>query len=293
MTVATTSGIPQHAEIDGAIPPSSRETIDQAIAELRSKKDEWAELPIADRRAILREMLRDFSKVGTAWAEAVRDAEGIPAGTATAGEEYLAGPYFIARNLRLLDDALGDVSIYGQPKIPGPVRTRPDGQVTAQVFPQSIYDRVFFGGIVGEVWMQKDVTAEELASTQAVAYKAAEPHGEVSLVLGAGNVSSIGPMDALYKLFVENKVVLYKMHPLNAYLGPLLADGFQALVDWGVLMFSKVEKTVVRSPFRIAPSPLWFPSHRTTLPLSEKLTRFEAGPSPFQIPGILWEALRG
>ena len=37
-----------------------------------------------------------------------------------------------------------------------------------------------------------------------------------------GNVSSIGPLDALYKLFVENHVVLYKAHPVNDYLGPLM-----------------------------------------------------------------------
>lgn len=235
MTATTVSGIPQHTDVVGAIPPSSRQAMDEALDVLTRKKQEWAELPIPDRRAILREIARDFAAVADAWADQVRAAEGIPEGSATAGEEWLAGPYFVLRNARLLEEALGDVATLGQPRIPGPVRTRADGQVTAQVFPQSIYDRVFYGGIVGEVWMEPEVTAEALPATQAVAYKDPEPRGEVCLVLGAGNVSSIGPMDALYKLFVENKVVLYKTHPLNAYLGPLLAEGFQALHDWGVL----------------------------------------------------------
>ena len=57
MTVATTvSGIPQHTDIEGAIPPSSRESIDEALALLTSMKDEWAALPIPDRRAILGEV---------------------------------------------------------------------------------------------------------------------------------------------------------------------------------------------------------------------------------------------
>jgi acyl-CoA reductase-like NAD-dependent aldehyde dehydrogenase len=235
MNATTVSGIPQHADVEGAIPPSSRESIDEALAVLTGKKQEWAELPIPDRRAILREIRRDFAAVADAWADQVRAAEGIPEGSAAAGEEWLAGPYFVLRNARLLEEALDDVATRGQPRIPGPVTTRPDGQVTAQVFPQSLYDRVFYGGIVGEVWMEPGVTAEELPATQAVAYKTPEPRGGVCLVLGAGNVSSIGPMDALYKLFVENKVVVYKSHPLNAYLGPLLAEGFQALHDWGVL----------------------------------------------------------
>jgi hypothetical protein len=54
-------------------------------------------------------------------------------------------------------------------------------------------------------------------------------------VLGAGNVSSIGPMDTLYKLFAENRVVLLKEHPVNDYLGPLLAEGFAPLVRRGYL----------------------------------------------------------
>jgi len=53
------------------------------------------------------------------------------------------------------------------------------------------------------------------------------------LVLGAGNISSIAPMDALYKLFVEKQVVLLKMNPVNAYLGPVIAEGFRALVARG------------------------------------------------------------
>ncbi len=235
MTAATISGIPQHTDVEGAIAPSSREEMDRALDELSAKKDEWVALPIPDRRAILREIVKDFARVADAWADKVREAEGIPEGTATAGEEWLAGPYFIIRNARLLEEALGDVATHGRPRIPGPVEKGHRGQVTARVFPQTIYDRIFFTGIEAEVWMEPDVTVESLPGTQAVAYKTRDLAGAVCLVLGAGNVSSIGPMDTLYKVFVEKKVVLYKAHPLNAYLGPLLAEGFQALVDWGVL----------------------------------------------------------
>lgn len=235
MSAATLSGIPQHQDVSSKIPPTSPAEIDAALVDLQAKKQEWAELPIPDRQAILHELRKDFTDVADLWADACRDAEGIPPGSPTAGEEWLVGPYFIIRNLRLLEEALGDVSKRGQPEIPGPVKVRGDGQVVAQVFPQTLYDRIFYTGITAEVWMEPGVTREALPETQAVAYREKNPRGEVSLVLGAGNVSSIGPMDALYKLFVENKVVVYKMHPLNAYLGPILAEGFRALLDWGVL----------------------------------------------------------
>ena len=54
-------------------------------------------------------------------------------------------------------------------------------------------------------------------------------------MLGAGNVSSIGPLDALYKLFVEDQVVLFKTNPVNAYLGPLILEAFRTLIDQNVL----------------------------------------------------------
>ena len=231
------AGIPQHGEVSGAHPDTPTAEIEQALETLVGKRRPWVETPISDRRAILREMLKDFLGVAARWADAVREAEGIPAGVPTAGEEWLAGPYFIVRNLRLLDEALAEIERQGVPQVPGPVRTRPDGQVTARVFPQTLYDRIFYTGVTADVWMEPGVTAASLADTQAAAYKPAakDDPGGVSLVLGAGNVSSIGPMDLLYKLFVENKVVILKMHPLNAYLGPILAEGFQSLVDWGVL----------------------------------------------------------
>jgi hypothetical protein len=139
------------------------------------------------------------------------------------------------RNIRLLRNAVADVARRGAPRIPGPVYTRPDGRVVAGVFPASIWDRLFYTGVTAEVWMQRGVAAADLARTQAVGYRNGAADGAVALVLGAGNVSSIGPLDAVYKLFVENHVVLYKAHPVNDYLGPLLERGFRRLIDLGVL----------------------------------------------------------
>ena len=42
-------------------------------------------------------------------------------------------------------------------------------------------------------------------------------------------------MDLLYKLFVNNQVVLLKPNMVNAYLGPLIEESFQALIAPGYL----------------------------------------------------------
>lgn len=226
---------PSPARVLDRVPPdSSRDDVDRALAELRAQADAWVAVSITDRRAILAELIRDFSAVAADWAETCRQAEGIPEGRPQAGEEWLAGPYVVIRNLQLLDRSLAQMERGGVPKIPGKIGSRPDGRVTVGVFPETTYDRILFSGITAEIWMQPGVTRDNLTETMAVAYQN-PPEGKVALVLGAGNVSSIGPMDVLYKLFVENQVVICKMHPVNAYLGPLMARGFQALEDWGVL----------------------------------------------------------
>jgi len=96
------------------------------------------------------------------------------------------------------------------------------------------FDRIMYRGVTADVWMQSGVTAEELPRTQAIAYRRADAGG-VCLLLGGGNVSSIAPLDAIYKLFVANRVVLLKVHPAQAFLTPVLESGMSALIRRGFL----------------------------------------------------------
>lgn len=233
-------GIPAHGEGASAFPPATRGEMDRAVGELQARRGAWAALPVGERRTLLARLRRDFLAVAERWADACAAAAGLP----DRGETAITGPYFVLRNLRLLDRALADIAAHGTPRIPGRVRRRPDGQVTAEVFPTDVYDRLFYSGIHAEVWMEPGVELEGpagLAATQAVAYRggaggdgdAGGGGGRVALVLGAGNVSSIGPMDALYKLFVDKRVVLFKTHPVNAYLGRLMVEAFGPLIEGG------------------------------------------------------------
>ena len=91
-----------------------------------------------------------------------------------------------------------------------------------------------FAGIHADVWIEKGKPASQGAIYRE---KGSEAHreGRVCLVLGGGNVSSIPAMDALYKLFVEDELVLLKMNPVNEALGPVIAAALAPLVDAGWL----------------------------------------------------------
>ena len=235
MSVTIRQGSPQFPAVTGSIPSSTQETMDAAVQTLQEHKDAWVALSNRERIAILDKLINDFAAIGQLWIAASLQAKGIAGDSPGVGEEWVAGVWPVLKNLRQLRNSLSDIETYGHPSIPGPVTTRPDGQVVAQVFPQTTYDRLFFTGVTAEIWMEPGVTAEELPKTQAIAYQEQKHGGKVALVLGAGNVASIGPMDILYKLFVEDQVVIFKTNPVNAYLGPLIEESFRSLIEQGFL----------------------------------------------------------
>ncbi|MEO8252538.1 MAG: aldehyde dehydrogenase family protein [Chloroflexota bacterium] len=184
------------------------------------------------RIGLVSELRRDIAAVAERWTAAVAEAEGLL--PEEASEEAIVGPYVTLRQLRLLAKSLRGIARKGVPRIPGRVTTHDNGRVSARVVPADRFDRLMYPGVTADVWMQPGVAKRDLASTQAVAYRQPDAGG-VCLVLGAGNVSSISPLDAIYKLFVANRVVILKMHPSQAFMAPILEAGLRALIRDGYL----------------------------------------------------------
>jgi len=235
MSIETRHGSFQFPAITSSIAPSTQDEMDAAIKTLQEQKEAWIRVTVNERIALVDTFLRDFAALAPRWVETALRARGSSPDSPVAGEEWGASAWPVAKQLRQLRQALVDIASTGRPRIPGPLKTRPDGQVIAPVFPQSTYDKLFFGGVTAEVWMEPEVTTETLVDAQATIYHAKQPVGKVALVLGAGNVNSIGPLDIIYKLFMEDQVVLYKTNPVNAYTGPLIQECFRALLEPGYL----------------------------------------------------------
>jgi len=220
-------------EAEHRIEPTSQSHLDEALAILEDHKQEWATLDIDERIELLEHLRDGVIEVADGWMQAAMEAKGMAPGSTEEGEEWLAGPASVVKNLSLLIASLRDIDEHGRPQLPKDPYTRPDGQVVAPVFPADGWDGVLFMGFTSEVWMQPGVTLDNLSENQAAFYREKSPKGAVALVLGAGNVASIGPMDALYKLFVEGQVVVLKMNPVNEYLGPFVDQAFAALRERG------------------------------------------------------------
>ena len=211
------------------IPPTSLTDVDAAIDALHEKRNAWRAVSLEERAALLDRCAAATALVAERWVEVGARIKGIEPGDVLAGEEWLGGPMPVVRNARLLAQALRSG---GAPQ-PVATRTGADGRTVARVFPSTLMERLMFAGISADVWIEKGKPASQGAIYREKS--AAKGECRVCLVLGGGNVSSIPAMDAFYKLFVEDEVVLLKMNPVNEALGPILAAALAPLVDAGWL----------------------------------------------------------
>src|SRR6266487_545138 len=152
MTTATRQGSPQFPTFAGSMQPSTREEMDAALQVLQEHKNTWVAVSTRSRTVLVEALIQDFAALAGRWVAACCEAKGI-SNTPFVGEEWATGPFVLLKQLRQLHQSLLDIEALGAPTIPGPVTTRADGQVVAQVFPLTSYDRLFFSGLTAEVWM--------------------------------------------------------------------------------------------------------------------------------------------
>jgi acyl-CoA reductase-like NAD-dependent aldehyde dehydrogenase len=227
---------PIPARVFDAHPATLETDLDRLIGRLRERAQEFARLHVATKIELLEDCLRGTRDVAGDWVAAACRAKGISPNAPVAGEEWVAGPALTLRNIRFLIRSLHEINKHGAPVLREKLfRDLPHGAVGVRVAPYDSFDAALYGGITAETWLQPGISRSDVAQHQASFYKKREPLGLVSLVLGAGNVSSIPPMDILYKMFVDGSVVLLKMNPVNEYLGPLLERALRPLIERGYL----------------------------------------------------------
>jgi len=211
-----------------------RSSLDRAIGELSSRADEWASLSVDRKRGMLRTTRCNLGRCSQRWVDASVAGKRIDPDSPWVGEEWVTGPWALAAAINGYLATLSALSAGRVPEFRG-VTTRSDGRLVVPVFPRSLVDRLLMSGISAEVWMQPGVTAAGLAENMASFYREPNPRGRVALVLGAGNVNGIAPLDTLYRLIAHGQVVLLKMSPVNAYLAGILEEVFEPFVAAGFL----------------------------------------------------------
>ncbi|MBK8097895.1 MAG: aldehyde dehydrogenase family protein [Planctomycetes bacterium] len=164
----------------------------------------------AARRQLLAACRRSVHAAADEWVAAAAARKHGADDRTILTEEWATGPLPVLRLLRCLDAP--------------PIAMTPAGR-SLQLFPDPAFaDRWLFAGH----------RADALFGHRPATHR---PPPGITLVLGAGNVSSMPVADALHALFVHGQAVLCKLSPLHASLQPILERAFAPLVTQRHLSF--------------------------------------------------------
>lgn len=232
--MSAVKGSPFFPRVEGSQNVSTVQSLDRSLADLKQASGRWRQASLTELVATVEDIRSELIPIADQWIQETLRAKGIPPDSFGELEEWaLLSAVF--RILRVLSRSLKDIGEHGRPMLPGPISRQLDGQAMVPIFPQNLMDRIVYQGIRGEIHMLPGVGASEVIAQQAKSYRSEEQEGKVVLVLGAGNLALLIFGDILTKLFVERKVVVLKLNPVNDYIGPLLERALDSLIKSGYL----------------------------------------------------------
>lgn len=208
--------------------------LEQIINNTSLKKYDWCAVPLQKKIFYLQSAQNRLAEKADEWTKLSAQAKHLD--ISNAGQESLSGPAIIMRQLSFLKQALNE---NGRPKSKK-ITQRKNGQYVLQVMPTSISDHILWSGFKAEVWVEKN----KLPTQGYIYQNKKNTTPKLSLILGAGNVSSIAPLDAIHKLYQEGKVCIVKLNPVCDYLYTILNEVFFELIHDGFLAFITGDSSV-------------------------------------------------
>ncbi|RZU53756.1 acyl-CoA reductase-like NAD-dependent aldehyde dehydrogenase [Krasilnikovia cinnamomea] len=226
------------------VSPTVTTRLDQMIAELSDGERGWAGETLAARRALLMQVHAKVAEHAEEWVRIAGDIKQLPATSPLRGEEWTSGPWAVLGYLPALADTLVRLE-QGRDLLDGyRVGAAPGDRVAVNVLPHHVYDRLLLSGFTAEVWMEPGVTERETREHAGLGLRAPEQTAGVAVVMGAGNITSIAPLDVLYQLYAYNRVVLLKLNPVTDALLPVFEAVFAPFIERGYLRIATGDASV-------------------------------------------------
>jgi hypothetical protein len=226
---------------DATLDAAAKKQLDSIIARLAGNEKAFGTLSVAERAQLVDRVHASVAATATDWIETASRIKRLDAGSPYVGEEWVSGPYAVLGSLALLSKSLRAISEGTSPLAGRKFGTAPGNRVSIEVLPVDSQDSTLFSGFRSEVWMPPGVSAETAKARAGLGELTPTQTDGVGLVLGAGNITSIPPLDVLYELFANNRISLLKLNPVladletvyRAALAPLIEAGFLEIVQGG------------------------------------------------------------
>jgi acyl-CoA reductase-like NAD-dependent aldehyde dehydrogenase len=209
--------------------------VDEVAERLARGEKVWAATSMAKRRKLLARFQQLTSANAAEWVRAAARIKQLPPESPLVGEEWISGPWAALMYANALGRALERLDRGADPL--GGFRTHAtaSGQLAIEVLPHDVFDRLLLNGFHAEVWLRPGVTEAQARATAGLGERTPNQTRGTALVLGAGNIFSIAPLDALYQLYAENRVAALKLNPITNPLKPVFDEIFAPYVELGVM----------------------------------------------------------
>ncbi|WP_037863006.1 aldehyde dehydrogenase family protein [Streptomyces sp. NRRL S-340] len=215
--------------------PATTHDLDALVARLAAGERTWARTSLAERRELLLGMAAATAAVAEQWVRTAAGIKQLNPASPLLGEEWMSGPYAVLSYLQALQKTLRRLD-EGADVLGGTrITPAPGGRLAVQVLPYDTYDKLLMSGFHAEVWTSPGITAEQLRATAGLTQRTPRQTKGVALVLGAGNIFSIPPLDVLYQLYAENRTAVLKLNPITDPLADVYRAIFEPLTDRGLV----------------------------------------------------------
>jgi acyl-CoA reductase-like NAD-dependent aldehyde dehydrogenase len=195
----------------------------------------WARTPLTERRRLLGEFQEAVAANAPEWVEVAVGIKQLPADSPLVGEEWISGPWALLGYIEALADTLDRLD-RGTDLLAGyAVKQAPGDRLSIQVLPHNAFDRLLLNGFRAEVWMPPGISSDQVRSRAGLGQRSPHQTQGIALVLGAGNIFSIAPLDVLYQLFADNRAVVLKLNPVTDPLVDVFRRIFAPFIDLGVV----------------------------------------------------------
>ncbi|MFH8342649.1 aldehyde dehydrogenase family protein [Streptomyces sp. AM6-12] len=214
---------------------SSTPDIDALLARLAAGERTRARTPLKDRRRLLLEVAATTAAAADRWVRTACQIKQLPPGSLLTGEEWISGPYAVLTYIQALQHTLRRLESGTDVLADARITAAPGRRLAVRVLPYDSFDRLLMGGFHAEVWTRPGVTERELRATAGLGQRSPERIRGTTLVLGAGNITSIPPLDVLYQLYAENRTTVLKLNPVTDPLADVYRSVFRPLTDRGLV----------------------------------------------------------
>lgn len=208
---------------------------DRIAAAAQAGAKAWSGVSLTRRRELLQQFAGLVEEHAEEWVRIAAGIKGLDPASQAVGEEWISGPWATLYYAGHLVQTLAKMEAGASPTEGFAVRAVPGNRVAVEVLPHSVWDRLLLSGFSAEVWSEPGVTEEELRSTAGLGLREPEAVRGACAVLGAGNIFSIAPLDALYVLYADNRSVALKLNPITDPLLGVFEKIFAPFIDLGAV----------------------------------------------------------